>query len=124
MVFVAGYTGAFQFCFVQIPELMGTVACLDDLPCFLFEVNVSVKKQLLTSRELLAHGPRAGCGAVRGCAGDAGLEWSCSSCCCTESSVVKRKGIVSVPHGNRSIPRAWTHCSWRGDQAPSRLMTL
>lgn len=47
MVFVAGYTGAFQFCFVQIPELTGTVACLDDLPCFLFEVNVSVKKQLL-----------------------------------------------------------------------------
>lgn len=45
MVFVAGCTGAFQFYFVQIPELMGTVACLDDFPCFLFEVNV--KKQLL-----------------------------------------------------------------------------
>lgn len=47
MVFVTGYTGAFQCCFVQIPELMGTVASLEDLPCFLFEVNASVKKKLL-----------------------------------------------------------------------------
>lgn len=46
MVFVAGPTGAFQCCFVQLPELMGTVACVDDLPCFLFEVNASVNKQL------------------------------------------------------------------------------
>lgn len=34
MVFMAGYTGAFQCCFVQIPELMGTVASLEDLRVF------------------------------------------------------------------------------------------
>lgn len=33
MVFVARYAGAFEDCFVQIPELMGTVSCVDDLPC-------------------------------------------------------------------------------------------
>lgn len=86
---MAGYTGAFQCCFVQIPELRGTIACSEDLPYFLFEVNASVKKQLLllslSSRHMIQV---LGVEQSGGCAG---LEWSCSSCCCTKSSVVKKE---------------------------------
>lgn len=104
---------------------MGTVASLEDLPCFLFEVNASVKKQFLLLPRSSWHVVWVlGVEQWGGCAGEAGLAWSCSSCCCTNSSVVKRKGIVSVPRENRNIPHTWTYCSWKGDQAPSRLMTL
>lgn len=45
MVFVA--VCAFQYCSVQTPELMGAVASLDGLPCFILEVNAGIKEPTL-----------------------------------------------------------------------------